>query len=147
MSYFNVDISKCMGCYDSKKFKNMVHEINNIKNNIETFTRFHKIRIPEIEFKNWNRKNSHKLYIIYNDKKHPHFMCGYCHKVNLDELTIAENSLRNTISKVFFIVQSETESIESKKVLVNYVLNLLAGNYPITYRSLERFATSHINKE
>lgn len=147
MSYFNVDISKCMCCYDSKKFKNMVYESNNIKNKIETFIKLHKILVPDIEFRNWNRENSSKLYIMYNDKKYPHFMCGYCHQVNLDELTIAESSLRNTISKVFFIVQCETESIETKKVLVNYVLNLLAGNYPITYKSLNKFATSHINKD
>jgi len=132
----NFELTKCMCCHDANHFTVLVHEVENIVRNIETL--LYSFRIDDIEFKKWKSKiRLNSLYLIQTDSKHPHFMCGYCFQVNLDSLRIAEDSLRNVLYKVCYVI--ETEEKDKTRILLNNVLNSLAGHYPCTYMNLSQF--------
>lgn len=122
----------CVVCSDIRRFNSEVSRVENkIRNLQATLSRF---KINENEKEEWINKHHYDLQnIIANDAKNIHFMCGACYKANLSLMYNAEDRLREILITVFFVIcKNNDESLYSA------TLRTLQGDYPITYKILER---------
>lgn len=121
----------CMCCNDATRFKTAVAKVNN-KNRILS-NMISRFAVDKKKFSVWINLYRRSLFIIQNDAKHIHFMCGTCFYVNESEMTGAETKLRETLYIVFYIVYYFGD-----ETIYHETLRLLQGDYPITYHSLEK---------
>lgn len=121
----------CMCCSDITRYKRKSQEVSNKIRLLKGVITCQNINNEE--YKEFERKFHHKIYILQNDKMHCHFMCGECRKAKTNELSIKEDQLRELLWKVFFLIYSTGD-----ERLYHNTLRILQGDYPITYRNLEQ---------
>lgn len=130
----------CMVCNDKRNFRSQVDNIKRITTILRT------INIGE----NYNSdfRNNRKLREIYSniniDKPHIHFMCGFCNKVNKNELNLAFDGFKEVyISIISALIETEDEEYFTS---VKYELKrLLSGHFPTCVRLLDRIKYSKDN--
>ena len=91
-------------------------------------------------------KKCENIQIIHNlssDHNHQHFMCGYCTKVNQNELNYAEKELVDVVLKVVYLIENDKrfEKFFAVMLLLPFtpdnILCFIAG---ITKISFKRYA-------
>lgn len=117
----------CLICNDVRHYETTVNDVKNIIRRLERYKT--KNTIPK-------DKEYYRLIQDLNfDKKHPHFMCGHCFKVNTNTLRIAEDNLNQLLTEL-------TLSLTEKDNVYHEILQSLRGYYPGKYRVIERYVIS-----
>ena len=112
----------CFVCNDDKTFHTAVSEVRNM---ISVLNRF----VKKVEH---NEKYYHLIQQLNNDRKHIHFMCGHCMKVN-------EMELRNLEYQLDELLVSFLLSAKEKNNYYYEILHMLQGHYPLKYKIIERY--------
>lgn len=115
----------CYVCTDVKKFERAVNDVKRINYSINRYL----MRFDYDKSNRLTREEEILLRQISLDKKHIHFMCGKCFKVNESELLNAEKELKNNFIKVVRVLKLH-ENDKKTNALRKEVANLLRGHYP-----------------
>jgi hypothetical protein len=119
----------CLCCSDLIHYRRKVEEISEKINLLRRIS--YNQSIDYRKYNEFKMKFHQRFFVLQNDSTHCDFICGKCRKIN-NELSLMEDQLRNILWKVFFLIYSfEDES------LYHNTLNILRGDYPITFYNLE----------
>lgn len=127
MNYF-LQSPACFCCSDIKKYQAAL-------DNARQITQLLTMNVPLSS--QLCRENDFRP--LQTDSTHIHFMCGLCHK-DTGLLRIAESELRS-------VLQHAVAPAREDEQCRQYVLRLLQGHYPATYRQFERVTLSRDRKE
>lgn len=130
----------CMICNDVHKVQIMEAEVRGMVCRIRRLLSSKSISIDSRIANEFCRK--YRLQLLY-DNKHPHFMCGHCHRAEgtLSLLNISEHELKEVLEIVtYYLYTSE----DKEKEIKGTVLTELAGHYPMSYKTIERAAPKTI---
>lgn len=120
----------CYICSDISSFNLKVSSTKrillNIKNILRKYGSYHELKKYEGNDVNFSF-----------DRQHQHFMCGYCYKVNENELRNVENEIDSCLLKFCELI-SENKSIINISDY-NLILRNLSGYYPGKYNVLKKF--------
>lgn len=125
-------LTHCMVCHDATHFNTTKHMVENIVYHMKT-----KLNHIDFNINSLPREYMELKRSLSYDRKHPHFMCGSCFKVNTSELTRLEEELDNCL--IYFAYQ-----FKEKDLFYYDTLNLLRGHYPKKYMDLEKFCSKKL---
>lgn len=113
----------CMCCNATTQFRNAVFTASNIVQHLQRIT-------GNLSCEK-DREYYNILHLLSYDKRRISFPCGMCYKVNQRELDNMEEKMDELLC-VFLLKHPE------KVKYIHEILRLLAGYYPIKYRTVER---------
>lgn len=113
----------CLCCNKTTQFRNAVFTASNIVKYLQEI-------IENIKYIKDNQYYQ-MLHLLKNDKQRISFPCGMCYKVNQRELDSLEDEMDELLC--IFILK-----YPDKEKYLHSILRLLAGHYPMKYKTLEQ---------
>jgi hypothetical protein len=123
----------CNVCPDLKHAKSKLNQVKNIINRLK----------PYIKQKETYNVRPRPAADVKYDTIHNHFMCGHCRKFNNTEWNHVESELHETVFTL--CVNAENGLLSSSEG--HAILHLLAGYYPICYRTFESCMRKGVKNE
>lgn len=136
----------CLVCSDKNSFRSKVFSIKNVENRILNLISIYlrKIGCKKLEVPNEISKKVR--YGVSNENSHVHLMCGHCHEVDENSLRRLDETIHQSLSVICTILKDDRLTKDEKNELYHKSLQLFRGNYPISYRFLERYYHREINE-
>lgn len=130
----------CSVCRDFRNFNVKVNDAKRIRMNIE--------QILPSETVDTSITKGKELRKLFEESRNAHFMCGYCTKVNINELEIEENKITDLVLKFLAYVKTYANKNQEKYFSIYYQIQRnLRGNYPKIAHNLEQYFFKCVNEE
>ena len=123
----------CMVCNDKKKYESEISQTKQIVNQLS-------ILYERCSTENSFSERKELLRQLKMYKKHPHFMCGHCFRINLTELSNLEDKMDELLVSI-------VNNIKEKNEIYYSTLRLLSGGYNGKYHVFQNYCLRQMKGE
>lgn len=136
----------CLVCSDKNSFRSKVFSIKNVENRLLNLISIYLRKIDCKKLEVPNEISKKVRYGVSNEHSHSHLMCGHCHEVDENSLRRLDETIHQSLSVICTILKDDRLTKDEKNELYHKSLQIFRGNYPISYRFLERYYNKEINE-
>jgi len=113
----------CSICQDKKNFRLKVQDAQRILYRLKEISRIVPYEFQLSQEDIYDSKN-------INYQSHIHFMCGYCHETNMQELYYLEKQILMESYRLYAYTKQDSTDLKDKEKIEDYCQQLLSGFYP-----------------
>lgn len=136
----------CLVCSDKNSFRGKVFSLENVQRRVLELISLYERKLNSRNIEVPRDISREVLHGVSNEHNHHHMMCGHCPQVDSNKIKRIDDKIHQGLAVICTILNNEELDENDKNNLYHASLQIFRGHYPMSYRFLERYYHTKVNK-